>query len=119
MKTIGADGAPTPKTIIEGLIPRFGANAAQGVTRSQQTGSNRPVKSLGINQQVAEELIPLVSRAQQSGTSAANLAQIQNTAYNNQMSLYGMNPKYCASIMQPSFNRPRARFRQVFNRGYF
>ena len=119
LKTIGADGAPTPKTIIEGLIPRFGANAAQGVTRSQQTGSNRPVKSLGINQQVAEELIPLVSRAQQSGTSAANLAQIQNTAYNNQMSLYGMNPNYFASIMQPSFNRPRARFRQVFNRGYF
>ena len=66
-----------------------------------------------------EEVLPLPTTATQTGTDSGNLASIMQNAYQNQMSLYGMNPNYFASIMQPSFNRPRARFRQVFNRGYF
>ena len=85
----------------------------------QIQGCSGMTASLPVNQQVAQEVLPLPTTATQTGTDSGNLASIMQNAYQNQMSLYGMNPNYFANIMQPRFNRPRKRFRQVFNRGYF
>ena len=111
-------GKITTPSLIKGLIPRFGGS-----------GSFRPnaVSSLGAGATTlaaatptsTEEVLPLPTTATQTGTDSGNLANIMQNAYANQMSLYGMNPNYFANIMQPRFNRPMKRFRQVFNRGYF
>ena len=111
-------GKITTPSLIKGLIPKFGGS-----------GSFRPnaVSSLGMGATTlaaatptsVEEVLPLPTTATQTGTDSGNLASIMQEAYQNQMSLYGMNPNYFANIQQPRFNRPRKRFRQVFNRGYF
>ena len=111
-------GKITTPSLIKGLIPRFGGS-----------GSFRPnaVSSLGAGATTlaaatptsTEEVLPLPTTATQTGTDSGNLANIMQNAYANQMSLYGMNPNYFANIMQPRFNRPMRRFRQVFNRDYY
>tara|TARA_R100000458_G_scaffold27174_1_gene24631 strand:- start:43 stop:2181 length:2139 start_codon:yes stop_codon:yes gene_type:complete len=111
-------GKITTPSLIKGLIPRFGGS-----------GSFRPnaVSSLGAGATTlaaatptsTEEVLPLPTTATQTGTDSGNLASIMQNAYANQMSLYGMNPNYFANIMQPRFNRPMRRFRQVFNRDYY
>ena len=68
---------------------------------------------------ITPEILPLPTTVAQGGTNATDLAQIQQQAYNNQLSIYGMNPNYFAQIQQPRFNTRPKRFRQVFNRGYF
>ena len=117
LKTIGVKGAPTPQSLIKGLLPKFGSSAGDVIPN--RSGSS----PLSIQSGTApEELLPILQLGQpltQSGTTNSNLAQLQNQAYNNQMSLYGMNPNYFASFVQPSFNTRPRRFRQVFNRGYF
>ena len=77
------------------------------------------VEEVALNDHSVEEVLPLPTTTTQTGTNAGNLASIMQNAYQNQMSLYGMNPNYFANIMQPKFNRPRKRFRQVFNRDYY
>ena len=117
LKTIGVKGAPTPKSLIKGLLPRFGSSAGDLIPN--RSGSSPLSIQSGTT---PEELLPLLQSGQpltQSGTTNSNLVQLQNQAYNNQMSLYGMNPNYFASFVQPSFNTRPRRFRQVFNRGYF
>ena len=111
-------GKITTPSLIKGLIPRFGGR-----------GSFRPnaVSSLGggattlasTTPATVEEVLPLPTTTAQGGTNATDLAQIQQQAYNNQLSIYGMNPNYFANIIQPRFNTRPKRFRQVFNRGYF
>ncbi len=111
-------GKITTPSLIKGLIPKFGGS-----------GSFRPnaVSSLGggattlasATPKTVEEVLPLPTTTAQGGTNATDLAQIQQQAYNNQLSVYGMNPNYFANIIQPRFNTRPKRFRQVFNRGYF
>tara|TARA_B100000530_G_scaffold255108_1_gene168802 strand:+ start:474 stop:2735 length:2262 start_codon:yes stop_codon:yes gene_type:complete len=121
IKTIGIKGAPTPKTLIEGALPRFGIGNTLGRIRNQ---SNNSGQQSFINQGMSpEELMllgsqPTTAAAVQSGTNPNNLAQVQNQAYNNQLSMY-MNPNYFAQFRQPRFNTQPLRFRNIFNRGYF
>ena len=112
----GKGQIPTLPSIIKGI---GGAVGGGGSGRAMQIqGGNNMTATLPVNQQVAQEVLPLPTTATQTGTDSGNLASIMQDAYQNQMSLYGMNPNYFAQFRQPRFNRPR-RFRQVFNRGYF
>ena len=88
-------------------------------TTSAKKEEVRPPVPPRIKLPVVEIDLPLPTTATQTGTDSGNLASIMQNAYQNQMSLYGMNPNYMANFRQPRFNRPRKRFRQVFNRGYF
>ena len=120
IKTIGIKGAPTPKTLIEGALPRFGFRNTDGRIRSQSGNAGQLQL---INQGMPPEELMLLggqptTAAVQSGTNPNNLAQVQNEAYNNQLSMY-MNPNYFAQFRRPRFNTQPLRFRNVFNRGYF
>ena len=114
----GKGQIPTLPSIIKGIGGAIGSKGGSGSPMQIQGGSGMTA-TLPVNQQVAQEVLPLPTTATQTGTDSGNLASIMQNAYQNQMSLYGMNPNYFANIMQPRFNRPRKRFRQVFNRGYF
>lgn len=110
-------GKITTPSIIKGIIPKFGGS-----------GSYRPkaVSSLGMGAATlaatppasVEEVLPLPTTKALGGTNATDLSAIQKQAYNNQMSLYGMNPNYFATIMQPKFTAPKKKFSQYFNRDY-
>ena len=107
----------TPGTLIKGVIPKFGSSGSFQRRRS----SNKPnaVSSLGMGATTSvEEILPLPTTKAIGGTNATNLAQLQKQAYNNQMSAYGMNPNYFATIMQPKFTAPKKKFSQYFNRDY-
>ena len=114
----GQGQIPTIPSIIKGIGGAVGTRGGSGSPMRIQGGGNMTA-TFPTNQQVAQEVLPLPTTATQTGTDSGNLAGIMQNAYANQMSLYGMNPNYFANIMQPRFNRPRKRFRQVFNRGYF
>ena len=111
-------GKITTPSLIKGLIPRFGGSGSLRPNAVSSLGSGATTLAAATPTSV-EEVLPLPTTATQTGTDAGNLASIMQNAYQNQMSLYGMNPNYSANFMQPRFNRPRKRFRQVFNRGYF
>ena len=113
----GKGQIPTLPSIIKGIGGAVGSSGGSG-SPMQIQGAGNMTATLPANQQVAT-LLPLPDTATQTGTDSGNLANIMQNAYQNQMSLYGMNPNYFANIMQPRFNRPMKRFRQVFNRGYF
>ena len=120
LKTVKG-GAPTPQSIIGGALPKFGGRSGGSGSMNRlrsSTGSNATTLAAATPTSV-EEVLPLPTTATQTGTDSGNLASIMQNAYQNQMSLYGMNPNYSANFRQPRFNRPRKRFRQVFNRGYF
>ena len=121
LKTIGVKGAPTPKTIIEGAIPKFGNRSSESnaINRLRSSVGSSATTLAAATPTSVEQILPLPTTATQTGTNSGNLGGIMQNAYQNQMSLYGMNPNYFANIMQPRFNRPMKRFRQVFNRGYF
>ena len=111
----GGGQAPTIPSIIKGIGgPRRARGSGNNLTIS---GTNNMTAT--IPDALTPEILPLPTTVAQGGTNATNLAQLQKQAYNNQLSLYGMNPNYFANIMQPRFNRPMKRFRQVFNRSYF
>ena len=114
----GKGQIPTLPSIIKGIGGAIGSKGG-GTAPLQILGGGNMTATLPVNQQVAQEVLPLPTTATQTGTDSGNLASIMQNAYQNQMSLYGMNPNYFANIVQPRFNRPRKRFRQVFNRGYF
>ena len=114
----GKGQIPTIPSIIKGIGGAVGSKGGRTTPLQIQGGSNMTA-TLPNNTQVAQQVLPLPTTATQTGTNAGNLASIMQNAYQNQMSLYGMNPNYAANFRQPRFNRPRQRFRQVFNRGYF
>ena len=114
----GKGQIPTLPSIIKGIGGALGSRRGSGGSMQIQGGSGMTA-TLPANQQVAQEILPLPTTATQTGTDSGNLASIMQNAYANQMSLYGMNPNYFANIMQPRFNRPMRRFRQVFNRDYY
>tara|TARA_Y100000992_G_scaffold270435_1_gene210769 strand:+ start:61 stop:2259 length:2199 start_codon:yes stop_codon:yes gene_type:complete len=111
----GGGQAPTIPSIIKGI------GGARGTGRSGNnltiSGSNNMTAT--IPDAITPEILPLPTTVAQGGTNATNLAQLQKQAYNNQLSVYGMNPNYFANIMQQRLNTRPKRFRQVFNRGYF
>ena len=111
-------GKITTPSLIKGLIPRFGGSGSFRPNAVSSLGQGATTLAAATPTSV-EEVLPLPTTATQTGTDSGNLASIMQNAYSNQMSLYGMNPNYFASFQQPRFNRPRKRFRQVFNRGYF
>ena len=111
-------GKITTPSLIKGLIPRFGGSGSFRPNAVSSLGAGATTLAAATPTSV-EEVLPLPTTATQTGTDSSNLASIMQNAYQNQLSLYGMNPNYFANIMQPRFNRPRKRFRQVFNRGYF
>ena len=114
-------GAPTVKSIIGGAIPKFGGRTGGSniMNRLRSSAGSNATTLAAATPTSVEEVLPLPTTTTQTGTNAGNLASIMQNAYQNQMSLYGMNPNYSANFRQPRFNRPRKRFRQVFNRGYF
>ena len=115
-------GEVTPGSLIKGTLPRLpmlGGGAVQGGGNNRSnnyrsSGNARTLEDVATAEQPIEELLPLLPQ-----TQLPNLQNVQNQAYNNQMSVYGMNPNYLAQIIQPSYNRPRQNFRSLFNRGYF
>ena len=111
-------GKITTPSIIKGLIPRFGGSGSFRPNAVSSLGEGATTLAAATPTSV-EEVLPLPTTATQTGTDSGNLASIMQDAYQNQMSLYGMNPNYFAQFRRPRFNRPRKRFRQVFNRGYF
>ena len=121
LKTIGVKGAPTPKSIIGGALPKFGVSSGTGnpINRLKSSAGFNATTLAAATPTSVEEVLPLPTTATQTGTDSGNLASIIQTAYQNQMSLYGMNPNYMANFRRPRFNTRPKRFRQVFNRGYF
>ena len=111
-------GKITTPSLIKGLIPKFGGSGSYRPNAVSSLGQGATTLAAATPTSV-EEVLPLPTTATQTGTDSGNLASIMQNAYQNQMSLYGMNPNYSANFRQPRFNRPRTRFRQVFNRGYF
>ena len=114
----GKGQIPTIPSIIKGIGGAVGRSGGSG-NPIQIQGGGGMTATLPLNQQLPQEVLPLPTTATQTGTDVGNLAQIQNQAYNNQMSLYNMNPNYFAQFRQPRFNTRPRRFRTVFNRGYF
>ena len=111
----GGGQAPTIPSIIKGIGgPRGARGSGNNLTIS---GTNNMTAT--IPDALTPEILPLPTTVAQGGTNATNLAQLQKQAYNNQLSVYGMNPNYFANIMQQRLNTRPKRFRQVFNRGYF
>ena len=111
-------GKITTPSLIKGLIPRFGGSGSFRPNAVSSLGGGATTLAAATPTSV-EEVLPLPTTATQTGTDSGNLAGIMQNAYQNQMSLYGMNPNYFANIIQPRFNTRPRRFRQVFNRGYF
>ena len=112
----GKGQIPTLPSIIKGI----GGAARSGSQGAMQIRGNKNMTaSLPANQQVAQQVLPLLTTATQTGTDSGTLANIMQNAYASQMSLYGMNPNYFANIMQTRSNTRPRKFRQVFNRGYF
>ena len=111
-------GKITTPSLIKGLIPKFGGSGSFRPNAVSSLGQGATTLAAATPTSV-EEVLPLPTTATQTGTESGNLASIMQNAYQNQMSLYGMNPNYAANFRQPRFNRPRKRFRQVFNRVYF
>ena len=119
LKTVGVKGAPTPKSIIGGVLPKIGNRTTGPVNRLQSSTGSNTTTLAAATPTSGQEVLPLPTTATQTGTDSGNLASIMQNAYANQMSLYGMNPNFFASFQQPRFNTRPKRFRQVFNRGYF
>ena len=111
----GGGQAPTIPSIIKGIGGASGRSGGSGAM--QIKGSNNMTAT--IPNAITPEILPLPTTTAQGGTNATDLAQIQQQAYNNQLSIYGMNPNYFAQFRQPRFNTRPKRFRQQFNRGYF
>ena len=112
-------GKITTPSLIKGIIPKLGGSGSFRPNAVSSLGSNTTTLAAATPTSV-EEVLPLpTTTVTQTGTDASNLASIMRNAYENQMSIYGMDPNYSANFRQPRFNRPRKRFRQVFNRGYF
>ena len=112
----GGGQAPTIPSIIKGIGGAVGRSGGSGAM--QIKGGSKGMTAT-IPDTIIPEILPLPTTTAQGGTNATDLAQIQQQAYNNQLSMYGMNPNYFAQFRQPRFNTRPKRFRQQFNRGYF
>ena len=92
----GGGQAPTIPSIIKGI---GGARGARG-SGNNLTISGSKNMTATIPDALTPEILPLPTTVAQGGTNATTLAQLQKQAYNNQLSVYGMNPNYFANIMQ-------------------
>ena len=106
----GGSVKPTPGTIL------------RGITGNRRTGGSGPLRSGNTTGQAPisnpEEFIPeefVIPQIPQS--DVPDLQNIQQQAYNQQMSAYGV-PNYTAQF-QPTQNVRPLRRRQYFNRDYF
>ena len=109
-------GGVTPSSLIRGVLPKF--------TRSGGGGS-RPIGSIGGSaslpsiaaQALQDQQQPVEELLLPTNADRPNLQDIQQQAYNQQMSIYGA-PNYMAQFQPVQRVRPLRR-RQYFNRDYF
>ena len=108
-------GDITKGSIIRSILPfrtRGGGGGGSGSTRSGST----PNRTSG-SEPTPIPPIPLPTTVQpQTGQTPANLAQLQQQAYNKQMAIYG-SPNYTAQVNPLTRGIPRS-FRAYFNRNY-
>ncbi len=108
----GGTVKPTPGTIFKGL--RGGGSGGTSVGQVRRSGSLPSVAAALLQQQQQqpiEEVLPTET------ADRPNLQDIQQQAYNQQMSIYGT-PNYTAQFQPTQRIRPLRR-RQYFNRDYF
>jgi len=113
----GGGQAPTLPSIIKGIGGAVGRRGGSGSPMQIQGGGGMtatlPTAPPAVQQEYPLPVIP------QTGVANNNLQNIQQNAYNNQMSMYMQNPNYFAQFMpQQRFPR-RGRFRSAFSRDYF
>ena len=102
---------PTPGTIFRGITGNRGGTRNQ--TSRSGTGTGTDTGSMASTVTTPEEfIIPEIPQQELS-----DLQNLQQQAYNQQMSAYGV-PNYTAQI-QPTQNVRPLRRRQYFNRDYF
>jgi hypothetical protein len=109
------EGGVTPRSLIKGVLPRFGRSSGGTPVSQVRSGGGIPsiaAQILQDQQQPVEELLPLPTNA-----DLPNLQDMQQQAYNQQMSIYGA-PNYMAQFQPVQRVRPLRR-RQYFNRDYF
>ena len=108
-------GDVTTGSIIRSILPfqnKGGGGSGSGSTRSGST----PNRISGSTSTTIPP-IPLPTTVQpQTGQTPANLAQLQQQAYNKQMAIYG-SPNYTAQVNPLTRGIPRS-FRAYFNRNY-
>ena len=108
-------GKITTPSLIKGLIPRIGGSGStrSGSTRNRISGST----STTIPPIPPIPPTPLSTTVQpQTGQTPANLAQLQQQAYNRQMAIYG-SPNYSPQVRPLTRGVPRS-YRTYFNRNY-
>jgi hypothetical protein len=113
-------GKITTPSLIRGIIPRFGGSGSFRPSAVSSLGGsgNQPALATAPAA-VQQQQLPLPLITQQTGVGAGNLQNIQQNAYNNQMSMYASNPNYFAQFRpQRRFPR-RGSFRSSFSRDYF
>lgn len=106
-------GDITRGSIIRNILPfRGGRGGGRGSTRSGST----PNRTSG-SEPTPIPPIPLPTTVQpQTGQTPANLAQLQQQAYNRQMAIYG-SPNYSPQVRPLTRGVPRS-YRAYFNRNY-
>ena len=113
----GGGQAPTLPSIIKGIGGAVGRSGGSGSPMQIQGASGMTATLPTAIPQQQQLPLPLIT--QQTGVGAGNLQNIQQNAYNNQMSMYGTNPNYFAQFRpQQRFPR-RGSFRSAFSRDYF
>ena len=113
LRTIGK-GTPTPGSIIKGVIPRLGRSSGGTPVGQVRSGGSLPSVAAAVLQQQQQPVEELILP---TNADLPNLQNIQQQAYNQQMSAYGV-PNYMAQFQPTQRIRPLRR-RQYFNRDYF
>lgn len=119
IQRLAPGGDITTPSLIKGQFPRFGfRGVGSGGTSINQVRSGGSLPSVAAallqqQQQQPIEEIPLPTET----ADRPNLQDIQQQAYNQQMSIYGT-PNYMAQFQPTQRVRPLRR-RQYFNRDYF
>ena len=104
----------TAGSLIRGTLPRGGRT-----NNVSNLGGSGKQPALQTAPPAVQQEYPLPLITQQTGVGAGNLQNIQQNAYNNQMSMYATNPNYFAQFRpQQRFPR-RGSFRSSFSRDYF
>jgi len=105
----GGGQAPTIPSIIKGI---------GGPRRTSGSGNNLTISGgNNMNTTIPPIPIPLPTTVQpQTGQTPANLAQLQQQAYNRQMAIYG-SPNYSPQVRPLTRGVPRS-YRSYFNRNY-
>ena len=107
----------TPRTLIRGVIPRLGRSSGGGGTSVGQVRSGGSLPSVAAAALQQQQQEPVEELLLPTNADLPNLQDIQQQAYNQQMSIYGA-PNYMAQFRPIQNVRPLRR-RQYFNRDYF